>query len=332
MVTVTVPARLHLGFFDLNGSLGRRFGGIGLAIGGLRTRATVCTAAHMQVTGPESERARHYLDLMRWFIGARDSHDLTINEVVPAHAGLGSGTQMALAIAAGMRRLHGLAVDIEGDAIRLGRGARSGIGIGLFHGGGLVMDGGRGQANTPPPIISRMTFPEEWRVLVVIDPDRRGMHGDAEHAAFASLPSVSDAEAGHLCRLVVMKALPALAEHDIVNFGAAVTELQARLGDYYAPVQGSRFTSPAVAALLDLLGREGAFGIGQSSWGPTGFAFTASEDEAKRLAAVARRHPGGRGLDIHICCGFNRGAQIVVHAPANARNQYPDSEVRQILR
>ena len=31
-VAVSVYARLHLGFLDLNGDLGRRFGGIGLAI------------------------------------------------------------------------------------------------------------------------------------------------------------------------------------------------------------------------------------------------------------------------------------------------------------
>ena len=48
-----------------------------------------------------------------------------------------------------------------------------------------------------------------------------------------------------------MKALPALAECDIVSFGSAIKELQAHLGDYFAPVQGgSRFSSPDVAAAL----------------------------------------------------------------------------------
>lgn len=320
-VSVTVPARLHLGFVDLNGSLGRRFGGIGLAIAGLRTRTTLCTGARMQVSGPESDRAARHLAAMRDIIKAQDNHHLIVDEVVPAHAGLGSGTQIALAIAAGMRRLHGLPLDVVGDAARLGRGARSGIGIGLFHGGGLVMDGGRGQANGPPPIISRMDFPEAWRVLLVLDPNRRGMHGENERAAFASLPPVSDGEAAHLCRLMVMRALPGLAEHDIVSFGMAIKELQARLGDHYAPVQGARFSSPAVAAVLELLDREGAFGIGQSSWGPTGFAFAASETEARRLAAIAERHPDARDLDIQVSRGLNRGAEIAVHVPAHADDQ-----------
>lgn len=319
-VSVTVPARLHLGFVDLNGSLGRRFGGIGLAIGGPRTRATLCRAARMQVIGPESERGRRHLERMRDIIASPDNHRLTIDEVVPAHIGLGSGTQIALAIAAGMRRLHGLPLDIEGDATRLGRGARSGIGIGLFHGGGVVMDGGQGDGGTPPPIISRIAFPEAWRVLLVLDPARSGMHGEAERSAFTALAPMSDADAAHLCRLVVMKALPALAEQDIENFGAAITELQARLGDHYAPVQGSRFTSPTVAAALALLDHQGAFGIGQSSWGPTGFAFAASEEQARRLVAIVRHHPEARGLEIQVCRGLNRGAEIDVHVHAHAEN------------
>jgi beta-RFAP synthase len=318
-VSVTVPARLHLGFLDLNGRLGRRFGSIGLAISGFRTRATIRRAAREQVSGPDSERAKAHLDVMRRVVGTGDHHCLTVEEAVPAHAGLGSGTQIALAVAAGLRRLHGLPLDVAGDAVRLQRGARSGAGIGLFHDGGLVVDGGHGDTGTPPPVISRMAFPDPWRVLVVLDPERRGIHGSAERTAFARLPPFPDSDAAHLCRLVLMNALPALAEHDIATFGAAIGELQARLGDYYAPVQGgARFTSPAVAAVLAFLAHHGAVGIGQSSWGPTGFAFAATHDQAQRLAALARQHPAGRTLEIHVCSGLNRGSEIVATTPAQA--------------
>jgi predicted sugar kinase len=123
------------------------------------------------------------------------------------------------------------------------------------------------------------------------------------------------ANAARLCRLVLMQALPALAEHDLANFGAAIKELQIGLGDYFAPAQGgSRFMSPAVAAVLDTLDGAGAFGIGQSSWGPTGFAFAPTPDEAARLATVAAPQARSRGLDIRICQALNRGAQIVANA------------------
>lgn len=320
--TVTIPARLHLGFLDLHGGLGRSFGSIGLAISGLRTKVTIRAASCTQVTGPESERVRQHIDALQRLLGLGGAHAVTIEDVVPAHVGLGSGTQIALAVAAGLRRLHDLPLDVRGDAIRLGRGARSGVGIGLFDRGGLVVDGGRGPATAAAPIISHIPFPEHWRVLVVIDQHRQGVYGPDERAAFTELPPFPEATAAHLCRLVVMKVLPAVAECDLETFGSAIKELQLRLGEYFAPVQGgSRFTSPDVAVALELLEREGAVGIGQSSWGPTGFAFAPSHEEASRLVEIARRHPNCRRLDIRVCAGLNYGADITTHARVFARKQ-----------
>src|SRR6266481_799044 len=314
-ITVTIPARLHLGFLDLNGGLGRRFGSIGLAISNLRTKIVLRRGSKNQVSGPERERVMRHVDKMVQHLALNDAHAVNVLEVVPAHAGLGSGTQLALAVAAGIRRLHGLSLDIEGDALHLGRGARSGVGIGLFHRGGLVVDGGCKKTGAPAPIVSHIRFPDRWRIIVVLDPGRRGLHGAEEAAAFGKLPPFPEDDAARLCRLVIMKMLPAVAEEDIVSFGAAITEIQACLGGYFATAQGgSPFTSPDVAAVLAALGREGASGIGQSSWGPTGFAFSASRAEADRLASIARQHPRGRGLDIRVCAGFNYGAEIAVES------------------
>jgi beta-ribofuranosylaminobenzene 5'-phosphate synthase len=317
-VTVTVPARLHLGFLDLNGGLGRRFGSIGLAINGLKTSITFNAASQPQVTGPESERVRGYLQAMQRALDIENTCHVRIDEVVPAHAGLGSGTQIALAVAAGVRRFHGLPLDVRGDAIRLERGARSGVGIGLFDHGGLVVDGGRGSLTTAAPVVSRMPFPEQWRILVVLDPHRQGVHGPDEREVFSKLAPSSDGQAAHLCRLVLMKALPALAECDIAGFGSAIKEMQVLLGDYFAAIQGgSRFSSPDVAAALAALEDEGAYGIGQSSWGPTGFAFAPSAEEANRLVESIYRHPRCRDLDIRTVAGLNRGAHIVSHVEAD---------------
>ena len=40
-VSVEAAARLHLGFLDMNGSLNRMYGGLGLSVTGLRTRLTL---------------------------------------------------------------------------------------------------------------------------------------------------------------------------------------------------------------------------------------------------------------------------------------------------
>ena len=224
-ITVTTPARLHLGFLDLNGGLGRRFGSIGLAISGLRTRLTITRAAQTSVEGPDAERVARYLDVMQQRLALAGGHHVKVNETVPAHAGLGSGTQLALAVASGLRTLYRLPEDIHGDMAALQRGARSGIGIGAFGGGGLVVDAGRGAQTKLPPIVGRAFFPEHWRVVVLLDPPRQGVHGADEINAFARLAPMSASDAAHLCRLVLMKALPAVAEDDLVEL---------RIGDHRA--------------------------------------------------------------------------------------------------
>jgi predicted sugar kinase len=117
-----------------------------------------------------------------------------------------------------------------------------------------------------------------------------------------------------------MQALPALVECDLTAFGAAITAMQHILGDHFAPKQGGdRFTSHAVGACLRVLEQAGAHAIGQSSWGPTGFAFASSVEEATRLAALARQDPAGKGLDIRLCTGLNHGANITAHVAADVR-------------
>ena len=306
IVEVATTARLHLGFFDLGDGPGRRFGSLGLALDRPTTRLVIEFSDHTIVDGEECERARRYLKTLTMAHGLAGHHRLTVREAIPSHAGLGSGTQLALAIGAGLRALHRLPLDPRRDAALLGRGARSGIGIALFQAGGLAVDGGRGRAEVPPPLLARLAVPEDWRVILVLDCGRAGLSGASEIAAFAALPAMAEAVSAMLCRLALMAALPALAEDDLAAFGTAITGMQAILGDHFAPTQGGRFTSPAVAAALARLGAAGAVGVGQSSWGPSGFAFARGDQEAQRLATRA----AAPGLAIHICRARNHAAAL----------------------
>lgn len=309
-IEVACTARLHLGFLDLNGGLGRQFGSVGLALDAPATRLSLRVAQETSVTGQERERAAQFLAIMTDSLSGPDAHSLHIEQAVPAHAGLGSGTQLALAVAGAVRRLHGLPQDIRGDAARLGRGARSGIGIGLFAHGGLVMDGGVAPgADAPPPLLAHVSVPESWRVLLLLDRTREGLSGQRERRAFAELAPMAPAASAEICRLMLMQVLPGALEDDIGAFGAAITRIQAILGDHFRPAQGGRFTSGAVAATLDVLAAAGGTGIGQSSWGPTGFAFVRGDVEAARLAELAR--PVSPGIKIAICHVRNHGADVI---------------------
>jgi beta-ribofuranosylaminobenzene 5'-phosphate synthase len=309
-VRVTAAARLHLGFLDLNGDLGRRFGSIGLAIDAFETCVQLREASRFETSGEERERGARLALRIAERLGLDTAKTLIIASAIPAHAGLGSGTQLAMAIASAFRQFAGLRLDPIGDARLLDRGARSGVGAALFERGGLVVDAGRGPNTEIPPAVARVAFPSDWRVLLMLDPRMKGAHGEAEKQAFARLRGFSADRAGEICRRTLMQILPGAAEGDFAAFGDGVTRVQEIVGGHFAPVQGGgRFTSAAVGKVAERLASLGAIGIGQSSWGPTGFAFAPSPDHAEFLARRVRAE-GERTVEIKICRARNHGAEI----------------------
>ncbi len=82
-VEVFAPARLHLGFLDLNGGLGRRFGGLGVAIEDLGTRLTVSPAATAAANGPSAARALEYLGRAAAAFGVPNAAKIAISQTCP---------------------------------------------------------------------------------------------------------------------------------------------------------------------------------------------------------------------------------------------------------
>lgn len=291
-VSVRAPARLHLGFLDLNASIGRRFGSIGLAIGSHHTALTVSTAEQFELSGlpVSAETEKKLFNLTEQFyqqfsdaLPANQNVRITVNELIPEHAGFGSGTQLALTLGKALSQRHQLHNNTHDIAQTLGRGKRSGIGIATFDHGGFVVDGGLKPEQTVPPMLVQQAYPEDWRIVLIMDPHHQGIHGQTEKQAFRDLPTFPLAQSQAICHLTLMQLLPALAEHDIDQFGAAITTIQGLIGDHFAAAQGGRYTSPRVAACLQLAQQLGHQGIAQSSWGPTGCVFVSSEQHAQSL-------------------------------------------------
>ena len=158
-VKVEAPARLHLGFMDLSGGLGRRFGGIGLAIEDLQTRLAIVKAASFSASGPSAERALAYARQLFAHMNLPHAVSIKVHRTIPQHVGLGSGTQLALAVGTAIARLYDLHLDTRAIGQMLDRGARSGIGAGAFDMGGFLVDGGRGPMEQLPPIIASSGCP-----------------------------------------------------------------------------------------------------------------------------------------------------------------------------
>ncbi len=307
-VCVSTTARLHMGFFDLNGGLGRRFGSIGVALEQPCTQLNAWRADTFSVEGVDSTRALTLAHTLAKALNLKGGMHMQFTQVIPEHAGLGSGTQMALVVGMAMNKLYDLGLMLQDVALMTDRGARSGIGLGTFAAGGVVIDGGRGAHTLVPPVIARADFPEAWRILLIFDTTNIGVHGEQEVSAFKHLPEFPAADAAMLCRRVLMQALPALAEHDLTTFGAAIRELQARTGDYFAPIQGGRYASKRVAEVLHTLEEQGAVCFGQSSWGPTGFAVFENEVIAQQhLHALQTQFSSDPHLTFQLSKGLNRG-------------------------
>ena len=297
-VFVETPARLHFGMLDLRGALGRRFGGIGAAAPAPTLLVSACPADTLEVGGEDADRAA---DFARRFLARhapRNNVDdvdrvggarLCVHRTLPPHAGLGSGTQLALAVARALAELYGVATDVPGLARAVGRAQRSAIGTWTFAGGGLVLEGGRRpDGEGVAPLLARLPFPPTWRCVVAVPHSARGISGAAEAAAFAQLPPPPERDVERVAHVVLMGLLPALADADLATFGAALNAIQEMTGRWFAPVQGGTFAPGPSEELVRRMAEWGASGVGQSSWGPAVYGIVNGEDAGRRLAERVR--------------------------------------------
>ena len=142
-------------------------------------------------------------------------------------------------------------------------------------------------------MIARLAFPDAWRLLLIFDLGGEGLHGAGEDSAFRAAAAVHARSSPAVCAASCSCAsCPASPTADLDAVGPAIGEIQREVGDHFAPAQNGRFISPAVSAVLAWLEAQGVAGVGQSSWGPTGFAILPDADSAGALCREAERRFG----------------------------------------
>jgi beta-RFAP synthase len=309
MIRVRTPSRLHFGLFALPADMvapawpTRAFGGVGLMIEQPGLTVTAEPAASWRGEGPLAERGLAFARM----VSATPMH-IAVATTVREHVGLGTGTQLGLAVARAIRGDRS-AVEL---ARCVGRGQRSALGIHGFAQGGFLVEGGKRAPGAIAPLVSRAAFPEAWRVVLIIPRDLRGDHGPREQDAFRALgqgvpdPARTDA----LCGLVLLGMLPALAEVDLDAFGEALYDFNRRVGEMFRPWQGGLYAHPRIGALVAAVRAEGVRGVGQSSWGPTVFAIVAAHDAQRVCAALLGKY-GCRSDEVLVTEGSNRGAVVI---------------------
>ena len=273
------------------------------------------------------------------------SFEISVRKVIPSHSGLGSGTQLGLAVARALSELSGEQdVPVETLAQRAGRGLRSAIGLHGFARGGFLVDGGRmdqrpggtGGSFEPPvesrfngersplsvapatgdqrdqlgTLVARYDVPPEWRFVLAAPLLSSGLSGDDEQRAFATQPPMSRTLTGELCRIVLIDWLPALVEADFARFSAALYEFGVAVGRFFEPVQGGVFAHPRMARLVEQLRSRGVSGIAQTSWGPTLAILCADQAEAHQLTNDYAHGGDWSDCEFHVVEPLNRGASV----------------------
>lgn len=301
-----------MGFLDLNGQTGRRFGSLGLSLDNPRTVIELAVGENVFGSAPLPAYVLNSQQLLMQHLKLDVPISVLVHEEIPRHSGLGSGTQMALALGAGISRLLKLNLELEDVAWATRRGLRSGIGIGTFAHGGVVLDGGRGEQTKIPPMLARHDFPAQWRILLIFDRSHVGMHGEAELNAFKTLQDCTLSDTAQNAQAVLMQGLPALIEQDLTLFGQAISQLQAYTGGYFSPAQGGMYASKQVAKALEMLKAQGIACVGQTSWGPTGFAVFETQAAAQHHLQQLKQQLGEARLEWLVCQAQNTGASVQV--------------------
>src|SRR5437879_816133 len=121
-VFVEAPARLHFGVLDLRGDLVRRFGGIGAAVPAPSLLLEARPATELKAEGPDAARALEFARRFARHHGLDLRLHFCVHRSIPTHSGLGSGPQLALAVARATAQPCGLPTHLMAPAPAVGRG------------------------------------------------------------------------------------------------------------------------------------------------------------------------------------------------------------------
>lgn len=316
-IKIRTPSRIHLTLIDLNGEIGRVDGGAGIAI----------EEPHIEIRGSKSgedslsgnivnlDRFKSVSQRFKRFTGNNASIEVLSD--YKSHVGMGSGTQISLAIGEVYNRLFGLNLSVKGIAEITGRGGTSGIGVAAFQSGGFIVDGGHptrekkgftpssASKASPPPVISRQDFPS-WKI-VAVTPELTGSSGADEVSLFEEHCPVPIEDVRKVSHLILMKMIPSVMESNLDDFGSSLWEIQS-LG--FKRVEVDQYGSMVWDVLKKL--KELTPAVGMSSTGPTIYAIT--DTNSKEIQKYAVKYFQDKGLDCEkiITSARNKGADIEV--------------------
>ncbi|NYT00317.1 MAG: beta-ribofuranosylaminobenzene 5'-phosphate synthase [Methanocellales archaeon] len=321
MIRIVTPSRIHITLIDLNGSLGRVDGGIGIALNNPSIVISAEKSDEISIEG-KSGLSKQIIKGAELISKNHGGVHIKIERDIPSHIGLGSSTQAYLAGGMAVNRVYDLGLSVIEVAKKVQRGGTSGIGVTAFERGGFILDGGHlfdekgfmpssASRALPPPVILHHDFPD-WGVLLVIPHDKgdpssiKGASGMREVKIFQEECPIPIKEVQTLSHIILMELLPALIEKDLHSFGSSINRIQ-KIGFKRREVD----LQPQARKIMNVVLESGAAGAGMSSFGPLIYGITDSPLEVKN--AIKDRL--GESIEILTTNARNSGASIRFISP-----------------
>ena len=329
---ITTPCRIHLSLIDENGYIGRVDGGIGLML----DRPNVIFEASNNAEEFQIEAHKYYRESIEVIIEQASkvfkayninnkNYHFKLKRYFPSHVGLGSKTQLSLAIAVAITKLKDINdVSIEELTKLVNRGGTSGIGWRGFEKGGFIVDAGHefgkgkeketflpssaSKTANPALTILRYQIPEHWRFVLVIPNVKKGAYGDEEVSIFQSHAPIPREEVNEVSHQILMKLVPGIIRKDLEGFGEGLKRIQ-NIG--FKNIEIS-LQHEIVKDVLTFFEDYGVKAYGMSSFGPSVVGIVESDDEANDLLKAAQRRVNGVWGHIYLCKPNNDGAKIEI--------------------
>ncbi|MCA9127789.1 MAG: hypothetical protein KDB22_11915 [Planctomycetales bacterium] len=315
------------------------FAGLGLALNEPGFHLRIHAAKENSVVGPATQLQAEYTSRVESVL-QRNAHwarpaSIEIVSALPLHAGLGAGTQLGAAVAAGLHLFQAIAdssapnppsdqwhqvvgIDSASECLSplnihklvelSGRGLRSAIGLYGFLHGGLILDEGNSEPGNKSRSFSSQlgAIPDKWRIVLIRTNVSRRVFGDEECQrlkALGVLPNPHQSEMMRLARLLITENQ---SFEDFTHRLESYMDLGALL---FSGVQGGKYNGEVAIRAVQCARELGLQGVGQSSWGPTLFGFAPSENAAEHFLSDFRRDPKCRSWTATTVSPSKKGAQ-----------------------
>jgi beta-ribofuranosylaminobenzene 5'-phosphate synthase len=247
-----------------------------------------------------------------------------IKEYYPEHLGIGSKTQLSLAIGTAISKLEGIDVPIEKITKIVGRGGTSGIGWRGFEQGGFILDGGHdfgknkeketflpsSASNSANPALTliRYPIPENWRFIEIFPNVKKGAYGEEEVNVFQEFTPINQEEVNEISHQILMKILPGLIRNDLDCFGQGLNRIQ-KIGFKKIEIE---LQHPLIKKLMKFLENERVKAYAMSSFGPCVVAITEDDESAEILKTKCEEFIKDIGGTVLIAKPNNTGAVIKI--------------------